>query len=339
MTFPRSWAICWAAAGRPVADRTDNACIMPDTQTDTPGNTAPNAKDRVAAVLAYFGLSPFFTSWLRKRPDSLAAHHTRQSDALFLLLYAIALLFVATVALLSVVMLRYRTVYDAVHYEVWTLSIFRKLLIVWTVFWVYGVGLGLFGSRANLPWIGGLGCRRGAVVVRIALALTWLLVIAGGGLAARGLALAPENAAPAKACLLYEDVDGRYPRWLFALGYYPALEAAHRRWDDNVSLRRLTRENLLKATGEAEFLFIGSHGMAEGILLQSGFVTPADVRAAGEHPKLRYVYLAGCDSGALKKEWEAAFAPARVVTQAGLTPLLQHIGWLWFEAPREIGRL
>jgi hypothetical protein len=295
--------------------------------------------DRAVAVLVYFGLSPFFTPRLRRRHDSLAAHHARQSDALFLLLYTIVFMFIATVAALSVLMLRSRAIYDAGSYEAWTLSAFRKLLIVWAVFWVYGAGLALFGSRAEIPWLGGIGRWRGALAVRVVLALTWLLVIAGGALAARGLALAPENAVPAKACLLYEDVDGRFPRWLFALGYYPAIEAAHRRWGEEISLRRLTRENLLKATGEAEFLFIGSHGMAEGILLMSGFLAPADVRGAGGHPKLRYVYLAGCDSGALKKDWEDVFAPARVVTQAGLTPLLQHVGWLWFKAPKEIGEM
>lgn len=307
-----------------------------EAQTDPPTDTPPGGIDRVTAVLVYFGLSPFFTPGLRRRRDGFAAHHARQSDALFLLLYTIASFFIATVAVLSVIMLRHRAVYDAGHYEAWTLSIFRKLLIAWAVFWVYGVGLSLFGSRAEIPWFGGIGRRRGVIGVRAALAATWLLAIVCGALAARGLSLAPENTTPARACLLYEDVDGRYPRWLFALGYYPAIEAAHQRWGNAVSLRRLTRESLLKATGEAEFLFIGSHGMAEGILLQSGFVTPADVRAAGEHPKLRYVYLAGCDSGALKKNWEDAFAPAQVVTQAGLTPLLQHIGWLWFEAPKAI---
>lgn len=307
-----------------------------EIQTITPGGTTPGGGDRIAAVLVYFGLSPFLTPWLRRRRDSLAAHHARQSDGLFLLFYTIVLLFFATVAVLSVVMLRDRALYDAGQYEAWTLSIFRKLLIAWAVFWVYGLGLALFGSRSEIPWFGRLGHWRGARAVRIVLAITFLLVVTGGALAARGLVLAPESLSPAKACLLYEDVDGRYPRWLFALGYYPAIEAAHRRWGDAVSLRRLTRGNLLAATGEAEFLFIGSHGMAEGILLQSGFVTPADVHAAGAHPQLRYVYLAGCDSGALKKDWEEAFAPAQVVTQAGLTPLLQHIGWLWCEAPKAI---
>ncbi len=307
-------------------------------QTDTTG-PAMGGMDCAVAVLVYFGLAPFFTPWLRHRRDSLAAHHARQSDALFLLLYTIILLFAATVAVLSVVMLRNRAVYDAGHYEAWTLSIFRKLLIAWAVFWVYGLGLAVSRSRSDIPWIGGLGRLRGTVLVRLALAATFLFIFVGGALSARASALAPEAAHPAKACLLYEDVDGRYPRWLFALGYYPAIEAAHRRWGGDVSLRRLTRENLLAATGEAEFLFIGSHGMTQGILLQSGFVTPADVYAAGEHPQLRFVYLAGCDSGAMKKGWEDAFAPARVVTQEGLTPLVQHIAWLWFSAPTAVRKM
>ncbi len=310
-----------------------------ETTPEAPTTTTLRTTDRIVAVLLYFGLSPFFTPWLRKRRDSLAAHHARQSDALFLLFYLIVFLFAATVAVLSVVMLRYRAVYAAGHYEAWTLSLFRKLLIAWTVFWGYGIGLALFGSRAEIPWIGRLSRWRGARIARVALAFTFLLAAVGGALAARASALAPEKATPAKACLLYEDVNGRYPRWLFALGYYPAIEAAHRRWGDSVSLRRLTRENLLSAVGEAEFLFIGSHGMPEGILLQSGFVKPDDVRATGAHAQLRYVYLAGCDSGALKKDWEEAFSPAQVVTQAGLTPLLQHIGWLWCEAPKEIAGL
>jgi len=293
--------------------------------------------ERAFATLVYFGLSPIFTPWLRRRHGSLAGHHARQSDALFLVLYGILFLFAATVAVLSVFMLRHRDIYDAGHYEAWTLSVFRKLLIAWAVFWAYGMGLALFGSRGEIPWLGRLSRWRGVGTVRVALGLTWVLVGVGAVLAVRGSTLAPEGNASAKACFLYEDVNGRYPRWLFALGYYPAIEAAHRRWDGDVSLRRLTKENLLNAVGEAEFLFIGSHGMTQGILLQSGFVTPADVRAVGAHPALRYVYLTGCDSGALKKEWEEAFAPARVVTQAGLTPLLQHLGWLWFAAPEVIG--
>ena len=294
---------------------------------------------RVAPVLCWFGLSPFLTPWLRRRGDSRAAHHARQSDAVFLLLYAVLLLFVATVAVLSVMMLFWRDAYEAGNCEAWTLSVFRKLLVVWGVFWAYGLGLALFGSRSSVPWISGLARWRGTAVARIALALTWAAFLAGGVLAARAGMLAAENTAPAKACFFYEDVNGRYPRGLFALGYYPAIAAAHRRWGDNVSLRRLTRDNLLKAVGESEFLFIGSHGMNEGILLQSGFVTPEDVRAAGAHPQLRYVYLAGCDSGALARQWEEAFAPAKVVTQEGLTPLLQHIGWLWSEAPEVIRNL
>ena len=52
--------------------------------------------------------------------------------------------------------------------------------------------------------------------------------------------------------------------------------------------------------------------------------------------RLRFVYLAGCDSGILREAWEKALAPARVVTQDHLASTLQHVWWLWRDGPRVI---
>ena len=54
----------------------------------------------------------------------------------------------------------------------------------------------------------------------------------------------------------------------------------------------------------------------------------------GEH--LEFVYLSECYSRRKAAEWQQAFAPVEIVTFDRLSGQMEHLWWLWFDAP---GRL
>lgn len=317
---------------------------MAPTEPETapsPAENVPASHERALAVLLYPGTAPLLRWLLRRRWTPFLEHHHRRALALAALLSGLALLFVLVVLALSWLMSAHGDLYNTGNYEAWTMSIFRKLLIVWGVFWAYGMLLAARGSAAPIPWLDHIINRRlvqitGREATRIAygLAVCAVLVVT---LVNR---VAPNRITEAPACLLYENVGGRYPRALFALGYFPTVLAARKHWGPGgVTLQPLSEETLRAALAHAEFVFVGSHGTEQGLLLETGYVAPTDLRDAPLNPGLNYVYLAGCDSGARRREWEEALAPARVVTQDRLAPTVQHLWWLWHHGPRVIETL
>ncbi len=253
---------------------------------------------------------------------------------LFSMLLFILMAFVLAVLALSYVMLQYRSFYDLIHPEPHTLNITRKLILCWVVFWGFAAILALRGSVSEMPLVAFLSKRRRLIPITAA---AWIVVyttlLALLPLSLHAASLTRQDEAPGTVYLLYEDID-RFPRWLFTLGFYRISLAATERWGHGqVVALRLTQDSLKRALREGRFVFIGSHGMKEGLLLKSGFVLPKDIRKWGVNPKLRFVYLTSCDSGTQKEAWEAAFAPAKVVTYGRLTALLEHIWWLWFKGP------
>ena len=51
---------------------------------------------------------------------------------------------------------------------------------------------------------------------------------------------------------------------------------------------------------------------------------------------LRYVYISACNGGQKATEWEQRFAPAKVVTFDRLSAAMEHLWWLWFDAPERL---
>lgn len=139
--------------------------------------------------------------------------------------------------------------------------------------------------------------------------------------------------------MLYDDMDS-YPRWVFALGFYRIARAAEAQWGPGqVDVQPFTLENLISARQDAQFLFLATHGSASGLNMGEDKITPDRVAGMPEATKLRFVYITGCDSGSQQEAWEAAFAPAEVITFDRLSAIVEHIWWLWVQGPQRLQAL
>jgi len=304
------------------------------------GIRAADWRDRLLGCCAYLGMAPVWFALRRRLGRPFVDRHAGQALVLFLLSMAIAALFLVCAGALSYAVVHKREIYEGTSIEGWLLTVFRWFVLAWLVFWAYGAGSALFGSFWELPGVAFLARRhRVAGAGAIFQTAVYALILALAVLAVRASTLARDDSRPADVYLLYEDVD-RYPRWLFTLAFYPVTCAGLDSFgDDSVSVLKLTRENLATALAQGRFVFIGSHGKASGMLLDRQWFPPEDAAALPKGPHLAFVYLSGCDSGAQADAWRAAFAPAEVVTHNRLTALIEHVWWLWFEAPDVLRRL
>ncbi|HNR32276.1 MAG TPA: hypothetical protein PKI11_15400 [Candidatus Hydrogenedentes bacterium] len=302
--------------------------------------------DRLTAFSLYFGWAPFRllksgdVQPLRGHRERFLRHHCDQALVLFLALFVIAIFFVTCAAAVSYAVVHQRNLYENVALEQWLLTLFRWLAISWAVFWAYGVGGAILGSMWELPGVAALARRRAVVVTAAAVqGFVYAALVVLAVFAAYASRSARDDDAPADVYLLYEDVD-RYPRWLFVVAFHPATRAALDSFGENgVTVRKLTRESLASALEHGRFVFIGSHGQASGMLLDRQWFPPQEAAALRKGERLALVYLAGCDSGAQEAAWRAALAPAEVVTHDRLTAMVEHVWWLWTEAPEIIRRL
>ncbi len=294
-------------------------------------------RERSKAFGYYLGAAPVAYFFKTDRRSAFLQHHLMQSLALFSMILFIGAAFVLAVLALTYVMVYHRALYDLTHPEPHTLNVSRKLVLCWAVFWMFGAGLVLRGSSREMPLVAFLTRRarlqKATACTGVALYLVLLTLLP---VTLHAASLTRQDAAPGKVYLLYEDID-RFPRWIFMLGFYRISLTAEDRWGaGHVVALRLTEDSLKRALKEGQFVFIGSHGMKEGLLLKSGFILPDDIRKWGVNRKLRFVYLTSCDSGAQKEAWERTFAPATVVTYGRLTATIEHIWWLWSQGPRII---
>ncbi|MBI2432466.1 MAG: hypothetical protein HYV26_06305 [Candidatus Hydrogenedentes bacterium] len=74
-------------------------------------------------------------------------------------------------------------------------------------------------------------------------------------------------------------------------------------------------------------------------MINKHYYAPKQLAGLTVNPSLHFVYLAGCDSGTLRQEWEKAFAPAHVYTYDRLTAVAEHAWWLWTEGPEAVREL
>lgn len=299
------------------------------------------AGERALAVACYLGGAPFLTRTVRRRGGAYLRTHLAQALMLAAVLAGMVLLFAAVVLGLSWMMAAHPELYNRHPWEGTTLSVFRKLMIVWGVLWAYGALSALRGGASPIPWTERLSSPRAVSVAGLAAAWSlWALLLCMAACAAAVEMLAPRSVQRAPATVLYENLEGRIPRALLAPGYLPTLAAARMKWGPGgVALQPLTLDSLKQGVAKSEFLFVGSHGTEDGLLLSTGPVTPEALQDTDRSGRLRFAYLAGCDSGTLGEAWEKALAPARVVTQDHLASTLQHVWWLWREGPRVIREL
>jgi len=293
----------------------------------------PDARLRILALCLYLGLAP--VAWIRCRvPGSpYWKTHLRQSLTLWAFLGVTGILLLLTVLALSISMVYQRESVDARDIELVILSVGRKSILVWCVFWFYCVWRCLRGSAEFVPFLRYFSQR--SFFYRAGMFFVTLFFVAGlltGSSTLRAESLVTQDASRARTFMLYDDL-GLFPRPLFSLAMYRLARESVRRWGPGSAVMLpLTREAINLASHKGVFVFIGSHGTSQGLLLDGTLYRPEDVpRHAGSG--LRYVYLASCDSGAQRDAWEEAFAPATVKTYDRLVPTLEHLWWLWTEGP------
>ncbi len=302
---------------------------------------ACSTTERLWAAGFYFGLAPAGMFLGSPRRTAYLDIHCRQALTLFGLLCMAAAILMLLVGALSYGMVRCRDWVEPLPTEAWLFSLGRKMLIVWAVFWVYGLWRAMRGKATPLPYLSLLtGCRflhwLGTVGIACAVfscALLTPLVFMADAL------VDDADSQAGQAYLLYDDL-GVFPRRLFSFAMYPVARSATARWGKgSVKMLPVSRESIQTALAEGTFVFIGAHGTAQGLLLADGFFRPEDVPALDDESALRFVYLAGCDSGLLRQAWEAALHPASVKSYDRLVSTIEHFWWLWTQGPQAVREL
>ena len=209
----------------------------------------------------------------------------------------------------------------------------------------------VLGKKPALPWVGKIVKKRGLLTASycinglFVLFLCWMVWC---GWHASRMAARPIR--PAKVYMLYDDM-GFVPRWVFPLGFYRIQRASAERWGANhVSIDPVTRESLDEALQNAELIFLSVHGdyswadnagcfhFFNAARDQIYIVGPDEIEKTGTGTKLKYIYLAHCNSGARHDDWARAFDPAGIKSFDRFSLYPEHIFWLWIKLPRLIRR-
>jgi len=173
-------------------------------------------------------------------------------------------------------------------------------------------------------------------MARLGLAAVYLFFLTLIPFAVHASLLVPANRESGAVYMVYED-NGIFPRWLFALAFYPMARAAESTYGkDSAVLIKISRATVARALAEGHVVFVGSHGTRKGLMLHNDWLLPKDIAALPKNKSLKFVYLTGCDSGDQREAWTAAFAPADVVTYDRLSASLEHAWWLWFSGPEKV---
>ena len=292
---------------------------------------------RIFAALFYTGLCGVLWPVRKRLKGPLLEWHLRQSMAVQAILFCLIAIVIVFAVAVSYTLVFFRQWHESHTPEFYAIFILRKLFICWLVFWIYAAAHTLFSSTYPVPILHRIA-KRDRILTATSL-ITFILIGligTGWGVSRYGASLMRSDDTPGSAYILYDDM-GQYPRWLFELGFYPLAKAATEQYgEDSVVLLKLSKPHIRTALRHGEFIFIGSHGVANRLLVPGGVFKAEDVNPSRNNPDLQYIYMTGCDQ---KSTWEAAFAPAEVESFDRLTAVLEHIWWMWITGPEKVRSL
>lgn len=318
--------------------RTD---ITQDTLPQEPKEDFPTRLQRLFALSFYLGMAPFTYGVVRKKYSSFYENHFKQSSLLWSLLGLILFFSLAAILALSLIMKYYDGWAASPLAEGLLLSFLRKALLIWLVLWAFGVWQCLMGEkRPILISIGYLAQQRWIITVGNGFLLVVLGVCFGAMcFVIRTEHLLAKDVTHAKTFLLYDDL-GFIPRPFFSLAMARMVSASSKKWGPGTAILLLTtRANLDHAFQYGDFIFVGSHGTSEGLLLKDGYYRPADVPEQARHKQPLFLYFASCDSEEQRQGWINTLAPKHIKTFKGFVPTLQHLWWLWTQGPHVLKNL
>lgn len=300
----------------------------------------PTWKIRLLAASFYCGSAPLLGRLRARRENAYAEHHYKQALSVHLVLQGVILLYFAFSLFLSYALVFERQWYEGTPLEPVLLMIVRRAFLCWLVVWAFATFWALGGSWRDIPLVGRLARRETLMKISMvgysALMVSTLVAVSA---TVHASTLTRNDDEPASVYMLYHDM-GMFPRWLFNLGFYPISRAAISRWgEDSVVVAPLTKDALGRAIRDGKFVFVLSHGTERGLYTSSFRVRPRDSAPLGVGDDLQLVYITGCDSGTLAKEWEETLAPAEVITFDRLSAWVEHIYWLLFKGARQVRTL
>jgi hypothetical protein len=298
----------------------------------------PPWSSRLLAVAGYLGLMPLLRLFRVRRQDIFLRHH--QAQALATLVPLLVLLLIWTIWLtVEVYLVRHHVQTSLIHAGLTGMTIVTLGgLALWGLTAIVGIGLVIAGSSRPLPLIAWLARRprlTGLALVgnSVHLALVVLVV----GLAIHASSLAREDTAPAPVYYLYDNRDHAFlGTWGQKLFCYRIARVAHEQWGPgSVVVAPITVENFRAAVTDGRFVVLISHGE------RGAFTTVEDLgiwpdfpgRTATPGKDLQFVYMSACHGGDKASEWERSFAPTEVLTFDRDSAALEHLWWLWFDAP------
>ncbi|HEY8506063.1 MAG TPA: hypothetical protein VIL46_15865 [Gemmataceae bacterium] len=326
------------------------------------GQTRPGWLSRLSAAACYLGLTPLLVLLRVRRDDPHLRHHRGQALAVWLPLLAFLLLCLAGLPLSTWLMIRFPDAYRRVMLELpQGMVIPLAVAGLWALVPLAGLALALAGSARPLPVVGRMARRR------------WLrcLALAGNGvllgsaavaaaLAAHASALVREDG-PAPVYLLYDNVGYEaLGAWGPKLAGYRLALAAAERWGPGAAVvAPLGRRTLGQALRHGRFAVLLCHGSDGLITSRDLLVRPAnsmELALGGGRPfcvlqadgsewelpvgdGLAFVYNSACDAGRKAGRWQRCLAPAEVVTFDRPSGGIEHIWWLWADAPARLRAL
>ena len=289
----------------------------------------------------YIGLSPIF--WLLKRDKgdgTELVHHNKQALALSFLFLGCFLIFFVSFVLHQIILFLSRELFKKILLEI-SFYIFGVFLLAWIILWLWGIVNAVRNDISPIPLTTRIVKNKKLLLISVGWTIyLQIATIALVGLAIHSVKVSHSESQISKAYMLYDDM-GYIPEWVFSLGFYRVSLAANKLWgDDSVTIAPLTEKNLNNALENGVMIYIASHGSDGRIFLKDEIpYWPKDIDQSEVGEQLQYVYMAGCDTGFLKSEWESVFSPAKVKTFSRLSAASEHIIWLLFEGPKIISLL
>jgi hypothetical protein len=154
------------------------------------------------------------------------------------------------------------------------------------------------------------------------------------------LSITPRSNDDAKVYMLYDD-GGYAPRWLFTLGFLPVTtKASNLLGPNSICVCKLTNDTFKQAFSKGKFIVLATHGAGPGMIYADRQIYKAtDALKASNGNQPLFVYLTGCNVGEDNNFWAEAFPQTEVVSFNRWSATVEHIGWLFSEAPDKLESL
>lgn len=297
-----------------------------------------------------------------RRDDAYLRHHQAQALATILSFLPLVLLTLALLVVDTYLLQRQPLLYEldlATLVERAVYLPLQLLGVVWALIWLAAMGLALAGSTRRPPLIRG---QRSPVAQRLGMAWSGLLLLLLPLLATLALVscqITRTGGGPAPVYFLfdgrgYEALGTWGPRMLF----YRAAREANARWGEGSAVVAAANAgNVKQALEHGRFVVLLVHGGEEGLIgngewyLFPVFLGPKsrpclellDRRRDGRDElkpskDLRLLYNSGCRTGdrGYDRVWKRILAPAEVITFDRMSGGLEHLWWIWSEAPERL---